>query len=86
LLGQCVKKPRKGNRGDYVHTVLRFCGGCVCQDLQDLKQVMVLGGVEQDAMVESKAAKRLAKRVDRLIQQADTVMSELQAEKERVQV
>lgn len=58
----------------------------VVQDLQDLKEVMVLSGAEQDALVESKAAKRLAKRVDRLIHQADTVMAELQAEKERFQV
>ena len=52
----------------------------------DLKEVMVLSGKEQDAMVESKAAKRLIKRVDRLIRQADFVMTELQAEKERFQV
>ena len=58
----------------------------VVQDLQDLKEVMVLSGVEQDVLQESKAAKRLAKRVDRLIQQADSVMVELQAEKERFQV
>ena len=63
-----------------------YFGVCFEQDLQDLKEVMVLSGVEQDAMVESKAAKRLAKRVDRLIHQADAVMGELQAEKERFQV
>ncbi|XP_076466518.1 mitochondrial proton/calcium exchanger protein-like [Babylonia areolata] len=55
------------------------------EDLQDLKQVMVLSGKEQDTLVESKAAKRLIKRVDRLIRQADSVMVELQADKERFQ-
>ncbi|XP_070210342.1 mitochondrial proton/calcium exchanger protein-like isoform X2 [Littorina saxatilis] len=55
------------------------------EDLQDLKEVMVLTGAEHDPMVESKASQRLAKRVDRLIHQADTVMTELQAEKERFQ-
>ncbi|KAL8594118.1 hypothetical protein ACOMHN_000829 [Nucella lapillus] len=55
------------------------------EDLQDLKEVMVLSGKEHDGLVESKAAKRLIKRVDRLIRQAYSVMTELQAEKERFQ-
>ena len=59
---------------------------CLLQDLEDLKDVMVLTGKEQDDMVESKAAKRLIKRVDRLIHQADSVIVELQAEKEKMQV
>nr|KAG5708388.1 hypothetical protein BaRGS_034419 [Batillaria attramentaria] len=55
------------------------------EDLMDLKEVIVLSGAEHDEMVESKAAKRLIKRVDKLINQADAVMNELHAEKDRFQ-
>lgn len=55
------------------------------EDLMDLKEVIVLSGAEQDEIVESKAAKRLIKRVDKLIYQADAVMMELQKEKEKFQ-
>lgn len=55
------------------------------EDLMDLKEVIVLSGAEHDEIVESKAAKRLIKRVDKLIYQADTVMMELQKEKEKFQ-
>ena len=47
---------------------------------------MVQGGVEEDVVVESKAARRLAKRVDRLIKQADFVLCELQTKNERAHV
>lgn len=56
------------------------------QDLMDLKEVIVSSGAAQDEMVESKPAKHLTKRVDRLIGQIDSVMDELQAEKKRFQV
>lgn len=55
------------------------------EDLMDLKEVIVLSGAEHDEIVESKAAKRLIKRVDKLIYQADAVMMELQKEKEKFQ-
>lgn len=55
------------------------------EDLMDLKEVIVRGGSNHVEMVESKAAKRLIKRVDKLIHQADSVVHELQAEKERYQ-
>ncbi|PVD29946.1 hypothetical protein C0Q70_09207 [Pomacea canaliculata] len=55
------------------------------EDLMDLKEVIVSSGAAQDEMVESKPAKHLTKRVDRLIGQIDSVMDELQAEKKRFQ-
>ncbi|KAL8622652.1 hypothetical protein ACOMHN_009286 [Nucella lapillus] len=53
------------------------------EDLEDLKEVMMLSGKEEDPLEESKVARRLIKRVDRIIQQADSVMGELQLEKDR---
>lgn len=53
------------------------------EDLEDLKEVMMQRGGEQDALEETKAARRLIKRVDRIIHQANSVMQELQLEKDR---
>ncbi|KAJ8317442.1 hypothetical protein KUTeg_005346 [Tegillarca granosa] len=55
------------------------------ENLEDLKYVIIAqGGNEQD-LIESKAAKRLTKRVDRLINQLHGIVDELHLEKEQIQ-
>ncbi|CAG5119365.1 unnamed protein product [Candidula unifasciata] len=55
------------------------------EDLEDLKDVAVVLGEQQKQFEESKAARRLAKKVDRMISRLDTVMTGLQEEKSSIQ-
>ncbi|GFS17628.1 mitochondrial LETM1 and EF-hand domain-containing protein 1 [Elysia marginata] len=51
------------------------------EDLEDLKDVAVVCGEEEHKYMESVAARRLAKKVDRMIERLDTVMDTLKEEK-----
>ncbi|RUS78467.1 hypothetical protein EGW08_013755 [Elysia chlorotica] len=51
------------------------------EDLEDLKDVAVVCGEEEHKYMESIAARRLAKKVDRMIERLDTVMDTLKEEK-----
>lgn len=55
------------------------------QDLEDLKDVAVVLGEHEKQFEESKAARRLAKKVERMISRLDTVMTGLQEEKTSIQ-
>ncbi|CAL1537685.1 unnamed protein product [Lymnaea stagnalis] len=55
------------------------------EDLEDLKDVAVVCGAEQKELGESKAARRLAKKVERMISSLDTVVEGLQEEKSHIQ-
>lgn len=55
------------------------------QNLEDLKYVIIAQGGDEKDLVESKAAKRLTKRVDRLIDQLHGIVNELHLEKEQIQ-
>lgn len=64
----------------------RFSKNIFClKDLEDLKDVAVVIGEEEKHFVESKAARRLAKKVDRMVARLDVVMSDLQVEKSSIQ-
>lgn len=54
------------------------------EDLEDLKDVAVVCGAEKE-LGESKAARRLAKKVERMISSLDTVVESLQEEKSHIQ-
>ncbi len=54
---------------------------CILQSLEDLKEVIVASGGEDDIR-ESKAAVRLGKHVHNMITQIDSVVSELHREKD----
>ncbi|XP_059139687.1 mitochondrial proton/calcium exchanger protein-like [Physella acuta] len=55
------------------------------EDLEDLKDVAVVYGADEKEFGESKAARRLAKKVDRMISRLDTVVTSLQEEKSSIQ-
>lgn len=55
-----------------------------CQDLEDLRSVILASGGSEEDIKESKSAQKLGKRVDRLVNQLDQTINDLH--KQRTQI
>lgn len=55
------------------------------QDLEDLKSVILASGGSEHDLSESKGAKRLLKRLDKMIDQLDVITDKLHIQREQIQ-